>query len=151
MTQESVSIDFRGTEEYRKMLQQEAQNRNLKVQELLEEAVARYLAGPVQLETEEAENSLGGPLTEEERRWLQALLVYLRDDTRPFKENILRIMAGAFRVDPTPNPKRERGKQPERGRPARFSPGTRPSGRHDAQHGGNRRGRNRRPPPRPRP
>lgn len=41
-----VTIGFRGTEEYRKRLQQEALNRGLKVQQLLEAAVELYVNRP---------------------------------------------------------------------------------------------------------
>ncbi len=43
MTDETKQIGFRGTREYRAMLQQEALNRGIKVQRLLELAVEQFL------------------------------------------------------------------------------------------------------------
>ena len=104
MAEEIVTIGFRGTEEYRKMLQQEALNRGLKVQKLLEEALAHYVGQAPTPETAaskaESSDSVFGRLTPEERRWLEALLNYLRDESKPFKENILGIMAGALGLTP---------------------------------------------------
>jgi hypothetical protein len=116
MAEEIVTIGFRGTEEYRKTLQQEALNRGLKVQKMLEEAVAHYVGQVPASEAIAAKADSGdspfGKLTPEERRWLQALLDYLRDGTKPFKENILGIMAGALGVTPeevSRKPKRKTG------------------------------------------
>ena len=116
MPEDIVTIGFRGTEEYRKTLQQEALNRGLKVQKMLEEAVAHYVGQVPVSETIVAKADSGdssfGKLTPEERRWLEALLNYLRDDGRPFKENILGIMAGALGLTPdevSRKPKRKTG------------------------------------------
>ena len=104
MAEEIVTIGFRGTEEYRKMLQQEALNRGLKVQKMLEEAVAHYVGQAPASEATGSKADSGdspfGKLASEERRWLEALLTYLRDDSKPFKENILGIMAGALGLTP---------------------------------------------------
>ena len=104
MAEEIVTIGFRGTEEYRKTLQQEALNRGLKVQKMLEEAVAHYVGqAPVSEVIDQKADSSESPfgkLTPEERRWLEALLNYLRDDSKPFRENILGIMAGALGLMP---------------------------------------------------
>jgi hypothetical protein len=116
MAEEIVTIGFRGTEEYRKMLQRVALDRGLKVQKLLEEAIAQYLGQPGSAEATAAKGDNGGSpfgdLTPEEHRWLEALLNYLRDDSKPFKENILSIMAGALGLSPeevSRKPKRKMG------------------------------------------
>jgi hypothetical protein len=46
MEKEEVQIGFRGTEEYRAELQKEALNRNIKVQQMIREAVDQYLGKP---------------------------------------------------------------------------------------------------------
>lgn len=116
MAEEIVTIGFRGTEEYRKMLQQAALDRGLKVQKLLEEAIAQYLGQPASVESAAAKGDNGGSpfgdLSPEELRWLEALLNYLRDDSKPFKENILSIIAGALGLTPeevSRKPKRKMG------------------------------------------
>lgn len=116
MAEETVTIGFRGTEEYRKTLQQEALNRGLKVRKMLEEAVAHYAGqAPVSQPAggkQDGEESPFGKLTPGERRWLRALLDYLRGDARPFRENILGIMAGALGLkaeEVTRKPKRKTG------------------------------------------
>jgi hypothetical protein len=116
MAQEIVTIGFRGTEDYRRMLQQEALNRGLKVQKMLEEAVAHYVGQAIPTETAVSkavgDDSPFRETTPEERRWLAALLDYLRDEGKPFKENILGIMAGALGLSPEEvrgKPKRKTG------------------------------------------
>lgn len=116
MAQEIVTIGFRGTEDYRRMLQQEALNRGLKVQKMLEEAVAQYVGqapgADSSVRATVANESPFGEITPEERRWLGALLDYLRDEDKPFKENILGIMAGALGLTPEEvrgKPKRKTG------------------------------------------
>jgi hypothetical protein len=116
MAEEIVTIGFRGTEDYRKMLQQEALNRGLKVQKMLEEAIAHYLGLEIPQEVI-GEKPVGGKspfgdLSPEESRWLEAFLGYLRDDNQPFKENILAILAGALGVtaeELSPKKKRKMG------------------------------------------
>jgi hypothetical protein len=44
--EDQKTIGFRGSEEYRAMIQRAALDRRIKVQQLLEEAVAAYLSGP---------------------------------------------------------------------------------------------------------
>lgn len=116
MAQEIVTIGFRGTEEYRKMLQQEALNRGLKVQRMLEEAIAHYVGKVPASETTATKadqpDSPFGAIDPDEQRWLEALLNYLRDDSKPFKENILGIMASALGLTPEEvrrKPKRKTG------------------------------------------
>lgn len=98
------------------MLQQAALDRGLKVQKLLEEAIAQYLGQPASVESAAAKGDNGGSpfgdLSPEELRWLEALLNYLRDDSKPFKENILSIIAGALGLTPeevSRKPKRKMG------------------------------------------
>jgi hypothetical protein len=98
------------------MLQQEALNRGLKVQRLLEEAIALYVgkeqAPETTVDKADKPDSPFGELDPDEQRWLEALLNYLRDDSKPFKENILGIMASALGLTPEEvrgKPKRKTG------------------------------------------
>ena len=83
------------------MLQQEALNRGLKVQKMLEEAISHYLGqAETTAVTTSGSTSRFSELSPEEQRWLEALLNYLRDDSKPFKENLLAIMGGALGLTP---------------------------------------------------
>ncbi len=111
MAEDLVTIGFRGTSEYRRKLQREALERGLKVQNMIEEAVEFYLA------SRHGESKDGvkmpsplGDLTPEEHRWVTALLAYLRDESKPYKENVLGMLAAAMGVDiPAPKSRRRTG------------------------------------------
>ena len=83
---------------------------------MLEEAIALYLGQEQAPETAATKadkpQSPFGELDADEQRRLEALLNYLRDDSRPFREYILGIMASALGLTPEEvrrKPKRKTG------------------------------------------
>jgi hypothetical protein len=90
MTQELFTIGFRGTAAYRKLVQQEALNRSIKVQRFIEQAVSYYLRGVPGYDG----------VTPDEQQWLAAMLTFLREDTYPQKEYVTDLLAAALGVDP---------------------------------------------------
>lgn len=92
-----VPMGFRVTESLRKRIQHAAVERGIKLQELFREAMIYYLDAGAGA-TGKTKGILAD-LSPVEQRWVTSLVAYLRDDSKPYKQEMLRVMSSVMGTD----------------------------------------------------
>lgn len=87
MAEKKKTIGFRGTEEYRSNLAQEALNRGVKVQVMLESAVSAYLSGTTQKAA-----SHKSEIPTAEKAYVDLLLFLLRDGNPEIRGAVVSLL-----------------------------------------------------------